>query len=113
VPAPDSLDELRARLRATQEAAERVVREVPPQGWSSGPERNAAADEIQALVTLLHALRDVVPPELWDEVREVIRQLLLLVRAFLDYAVERLEAERAGAAPAAGEPRGPQDIPVA
>jgi hypothetical protein len=106
----DALDELRERVRATTEAAERLVREVPPQGWATPQQRAAAADEAQALITLLQALRDVVPPELWEQVRETIRQLLLLLRAVLDYAVERLEHER--------PPRGAdgpdlQDIPVA
>jgi hypothetical protein len=68
---------------------------------------------MQALVALLHTLRDVVPDELWEQVREVIRQLLLLLRAILDLVVERLErpaGERA--AGTAGEPA-VQDIPIA
>jgi hypothetical protein len=116
VPEPDPLGELRDRLRATREAAERLAGEIPPQGWATHPERNAAAEEIQALVTLLHALREVVPPDLWEQVREVVRQLLLLVRALLDAVVERLEEDGARppavARPGAGGPA-VQDIPVA
>jgi hypothetical protein len=112
-PAPDPVDDLRDRLRATREAAERLARDVPPQGWASPKDREATASEIQALVALLQSLRDVVPEELWEQVREVVRQLLLLVRAILDLVVERLDE---GPRPAeAAARRGPpvQDIPIA
>src|SRR5215213_4941188 len=117
-PDPDHLDELRARLRATQEAAEKIAGRIPPQGWASDAERerSATAAEIQALVSVLHALRDVVPDDLWDHVREIVRQLLLLLRALLDVVVDRLGAEGAGGgATRAGRGAGPdlQDIPIA
>ncbi|MCW3001422.1 MAG: hypothetical protein JWQ20_720 [Conexibacter sp.] len=109
---PDSLEELRERLRQTQEAAERIAGRVPPQGWATPPERDDAAGEIQALIAVLQTLRDVIPPDLWDQVREVVRQLLLLLRAILDLVVDRLGAGQ----PAGGTPRtgGPdlQDIPI-
>lgn len=116
-PDPDPLDELRARLRATQEAAERIAGRIPPQGWASDaePERSATAAEIQALVSVLHALRDVVPADLWDLVREIVRQLLLLLRALLDVVVDRLGPEGAGGhGPRAGRGASPdlQDIPI-
>jgi hypothetical protein len=113
-PEPDPLAELRARLHETQEAAQRISGRVPPQGWASAEDRSATAEEIQALVSILHALRDVVPEDLWEQVRDVVRQLLLLLRAILDVVVDRLAADR----PAAGDPgprgRGPhlQDIPI-
>ena len=110
-PDPTRLDDLRARLRETQAAAERLAGE----GWAglSSPPRDQAeaADEIAALVGVLRALRDAMPDDLWEQVREIVRQLLVLLRALLDLVVERL-----GAGPAA--PRragGPdlQDIPIA
>jgi hypothetical protein len=116
---PIDLAELRERLRATQEAAERLAGHVPPQGWAatSDEERSRTADEVQALVAILHALRDLVPDDLWDEVREVVRRLLLLLRALLDVVVERLGAESTGGAGAAAGRRaggsGLQDIPIA
>lgn len=113
-PEPIRLDELRARLRETQAAAERLAGQVPPQGWASGRERTETAEEIQALVTVLSALRDVVPDELWEQVREIIRQLLLLLRALLDLVVERLGAdERVDVTGKAGPgAAGLQDIPI-
>jgi hypothetical protein len=109
---PDPIDDLRSRLRETQEAAERIAGRIPPQGWESAQERDEAAAEVRALVSVLQALRDLVPEDLWAQVREVIRQLLLLLRTILDLIVERL-----GGAGTAGdrERGGPQvqDIPIA
>jgi hypothetical protein len=113
---PDPIDDLRDRLRATQEAAERIAGRVPPQGWASEAERDGTAREVQALVSVLQTLRDLVPEELWDQVREVLRQLLLLLRAILDLVVERLSGPVAGARNGAeGGAAGPrvQDIPIA
>jgi hypothetical protein len=113
---PANLDELRERLRATQEAAEKLAGRVPPQGWAaaSGEERTETAAEIQALVGILHALRDLVPEELWEQIREITRRLLLLLRALLDLVVDRLGADDAGAQRRSGA-SGPdlQDIPIA
>ena len=112
---PIDLGELRERLRATQEAAEKLAGRVPPQGWASATssEREQTAAEIQALAGILHALRDLVPEDLWDEIREVVRRLLLLLRALLDVVVERLGAE--GERPERRSGGGPdlQDIPIA
>jgi hypothetical protein len=108
---PDPVDDLRERLRATQEAAERIAGRVPPQGWATAQERDATAGEVQALVAVLRALRDVVPDDLWEQVREVIRQLLLLLRAILDLVVERLSGEPGAAAGGVGAAE-VQDIPI-
>jgi hypothetical protein len=109
----DPFDDLRDRLKATQDAAERLVNGTPAQGWAaaSDEQRNQTAQEVQALLALLHALRDVVPPELWDEVREVVRRLLLLVRALLDFVAERLEPGRSADGPSEAPPV--EDIPIA
>ena len=116
-PEPEDLGELRARLRATQEAAERIAGKVPPQGWATAGEdaRSETAAEIQALIGVLHALRDIVGDDLWDQVREVARQLLLLLRALLDLVVERLGADGAGGRERGAGAAGPelQDIPIA
>jgi len=108
-PEADPFADLRERLRATQEAAERIAGSVPPQGWASPAQGEETAAEVQALVSVLTALKDLVPEELREQVREVTRQLLLLLRAVLDLVAERLAGPPQAAAP---RPR-VQDIPIA
>jgi hypothetical protein len=115
-PEPERLDDLRARLRETQAAAQRLADEIPPQGWATAHARSETAEEIQALVAVLRTLREVVPDDLWEQVREIVRQLLLLLRALLDLVVERLGADgRSAGAAGRGSRSGPdlQDIPIA
>jgi hypothetical protein len=113
-PEPIRLDELRARLRETQAAAERLAGQIPSQGWATARERNETAEEIQALLSILSALRGVVPDDLWEQVREIVRRLLLVLRALLDLVVERLGAdEHPGGTRATGAGgSGLQDIPI-
>jgi hypothetical protein len=113
-PDPDRLADLRDQLRATQEAAARLAgADVPPQGWAAPPRADGAggaepgiADELQQLVAVVASLRELVPPELQQQVTDLIRQVLLLVRAILDHVIDRLEPGRGG------EPE-VQDIPIA
>jgi signal transduction histidine kinase len=81
---PDPRTELRERVQAAQEAAERLA----------GEARHETRDELEALVGLLRTLRELVPAELQQQLTETIRQVLLLVRALIDFWVERLEAPR-------------------
>jgi hypothetical protein len=99
---PDPIEDLRAQVRATQEAAERLMGEVPPGGWEGPRERtNAFGEEVEALASLLQSLREVLPPDLREQVTELIRQLLLVLRALIDWWVSRLEdAPRPAAGPA-------------
>jgi hypothetical protein len=111
-PAADPLADLRDRLRETQRAAERLAGEesrVPPQGWASlpradGPEPGLG-DELAQLVAVVRSLRELVPPELQHQVIDLIRQVLILVRAILDRWIERLEPER-------GSEPDVEDIPI-
>lgn len=118
----DPIADLRERIRATQEAAERLAGEaadarrtwasgdVPPAGWATPHEHRERSDEVQALAALLQTLRDLVPAELEEQVREVLRQVLLLVRALIDWWVERIDGAPRAAAAAAGP--SVEDIPV-
>jgi hypothetical protein len=104
LPDPENADELRERLDAAHAAAERLVREaedaareatrdVPPRGWAS-PESGAAhapPPELQAVRALLELARGAVPPELLRQLGEALRELLLALRALIDFALERLE----------------------
>ena len=88
---PDPLSELRERVHAAQAAAERLAGEA--REHASELPRRDARDELDAL-------------ELQQQVSDVIRQVLLLLRAVIDYWVDRLDAPR----PAEVEV---QDIPIA
>ena len=90
----DPLTELRDRVLAAQAAAERLAGEARTQARELPRETR---DELDALVGLLRALRELVPPELQEQLSEVIRHVLLLLRAVIDFWVERLEAPRSGA----------------
>ena len=119
----DPLGDLRARITATHEAAQRLAGEaqhaareaasghVPPQGWAAPQDRAARQEEAQALVALLQALRELVPAELQAQLTEVIRQVLLLLRALIDWWVDHLE--QGPEAREHGRRDGPQDIPIA
>ena len=108
--------------REAYEAAERLVREAsaraeeaaqasstPPNGWSSGAERagrtNSAFPDVTALLALVDGLRGTLPPELARQLADALRELLIAIRAVLDYTIERLDR------PPDGE-REVEDIPI-
>jgi uncharacterized protein with von Willebrand factor type A (vWA) domain len=82
----DPLTELRDRVHAAQAAAERLAAEARSQSREL-PREN----ELEALVGLLRALRELVPPERQQQVSDLLRHVLLLLRAIIDFWVERLE----------------------
>jgi hypothetical protein len=87
----DPLAELRERLREAEESARRLADELP--GADARASTNGAtARDAEALAALLHTLRSLVPPELEEQLRDLIRQVLLLVRALIDRSLETLEA---------------------
>src|SRR4051794_32060850 len=106
-PDRDALEELRERVRATTEAAERIMAEKAPRsGWAAPPPAGEARSEIQSLIGLLESLRDLLPPELRTQVTELVRQLLLVLRALIDWLVDQLERGPRGDAPEV------EDIPI-
>jgi hypothetical protein len=110
----DPLEALRARVEAAQAAAERLAeeaaaaREEADERARAEPPRSAAeaAAEVQALAAVLHAARALLPEELWAQLCDLLRTLLVFVRAVLDWWIERLE----GRPPA---PPAVEDIPLA
>jgi hypothetical protein len=104
-PEPDGLGAARDHLDEAHAAADRLVREaqrqaegasgsprepVPPRGWDTRDAEESAAPDLQALLTLFDAVRDALPTELLRQLAEALRQLLLAVRAVLDWYIERL-----------------------
>lgn len=95
-----------AQERAEQ-AANDAAREVPPNGWANpgaAPGANAFPD-LGALIALVDGLRGQLPPELARPLADALRELLIAIRAVLDYTIEKLEQ------PPQGE-REVEDIPI-
>jgi hypothetical protein len=121
-PEDDPLELLRERIAATEEAARRLAGEtaearraatesgVPPAGWQTPEEHAERNSEVQALVVLLEAIRDLIPEELKEQFRELVRQLLLLVRALIDWWVERIDGRSSGSSGDGGP--AVEEIPV-
>lgn len=122
-PDDDPFAELRARIQDAKDAAERLHREtdgargaaasgVPLRGWATPEERQERADDVRGLAELVGALRDLVPEEFLHNLNDLIRQLLLLARAIIVWAIERITPEPTTPSPPA--PSGPdvEDIPV-
>ena len=90
--------------RAQFEEAERLVREaqraaeqaaagaVPPRGWAApGDDRPSAFPDLAQLTALIESLRGVVPPDLARQLADALRELLIALRAVLDWYIARLE----------------------
>jgi hypothetical protein len=107
---PEALHALRERLEATQRAAQglsddaaeqvRAAREgrPPPAGWDVPRRAEETGDELEALVRVLASLGDLLPPELRAQLGELVRQVLVFVRAVLDWWIDRLERQDTRAA---------------
>ncbi len=111
MPEGNGIEDLRGHIDAAHAAADRLVREateraqradeafrerladVPERGWDVPPDAEAApgTSELQTVVSLLGALRDAIPAELSQQLAEAVRELLLAVRALIDWYLARLE----------------------
>jgi hypothetical protein len=130
----DDVHDLRGHIDAAHQAADRLVREaqeraeradqafreqlgdVPPRGWEVPPEdKPHPAGELQLVVSLLGALRDAIPAELSQQLAEAMRELLLAVRALIDWYVDRLERLQIGSrrSQASHQDDRVEDIPIA
>jgi hypothetical protein len=122
LPDDDALRRLEARLDRASGAAERLIAEAaaesaaraanafrrpPPAGWQApeGEERATRGADVELLMHLVDTLRELVPPDLQRRLAEALRELLLAVRALINWYLERLERQR-------DEPAEVQDIPI-
>ena len=62
-----------------------------PRGGGVGDVGGVGGPELQALAALGDLLRSLVPAELQGQLVELVRQLLIAVRALIDWYLERLE----------------------
>jgi hypothetical protein len=67
----------------------------PPAGWQIPDDaRDGLSPELDPFVALVGALRDLIPPELQRRLVAALRELLLALRALIDWYLERLERRR-------------------
>ncbi len=110
---PDARDAVREAERLVREATERaeaIVREgaarVPPRGFDApGGGDGQPFPDLSALTGLLELARGALPPELQRQLAQALRELLIALRAVLDYSIDRLEAETPAPTPV-------EDIPI-
>jgi hypothetical protein len=107
----DPVEDLRLRVDAAQAAVERLAAAAREAGVGAGahdvPRAGAqAAGEVHGLATVVAAARAVIPEELWAHLVELVRGLLLVVRALVDGWLARLD----GPPPAPPEVH---DVPIA
>jgi hypothetical protein len=104
---PDPLSEMRTQVDAAYAAADRLVREAeaaarerarsagdpPPSGYEgerAAGERSAFGD-LQALAGLVDVARSSMPPEVARQLAAAARELLIALRALIDWWITRLE----------------------
>ena len=106
--------DLRERLRETTEAAKRLADEAraesgaqggdrpPSRGWESPRSEQPRSTDIADLVLLAEqtgvliaeVVRGLVPAELRQQFLDALRELLVAVRALIDWYLERLGRQR-------------------
>jgi hypothetical protein len=105
---------MRERLAAASDAAERLIasagdsrrRRPPPAGWQAPGSKSAAGTgDLERLLASARLLGELVPPEALERLSSALRELLLALRALIDFYLERLERTRS-------EPDRVQDIPI-
>ena len=116
---PDPLCQLGERLdratlqarRLAMQAAEAALRGAPippPSGWAApagDQDPQSEAGQFDGLLAAFASLRERVPPELQRRLAEAVRELLIAIRALLDWYIKRLDRERTTAGEA-------EDIPI-
>jgi hypothetical protein len=130
-PGPESaLRALEDRLARASDAAERLIAEAagaalrtPPSGWAAPGDRARAEngqggeqgaghggaehedEDLSTVLAFVRSLRDLIPPELQRRLAEALRELLLALRALIDWYLERLDQRRKTPTPV-------EDIPI-
>jgi hypothetical protein len=93
----DPLDAVREAERLVREATERAERlgaEVPPGGYQDQQSGGAGAPpfpDLSAITHLVELARGSLPPDLQRQLQQALRELLIALRAVLDYSIDRLE----------------------
>jgi len=90
---------------ANERAAEAARRTAPPRGYDVPREDGHAFPDLSSLNAILDLARQGLPPDLQRQLQQALRELLIALRAVLDYSIDRLEPEAPESAPV-------EDIPI-
>ena len=115
----DALRRLEERLERASAAAERLIAEAaagaagsaggkpPPAGWQmpSNVESGRGSADGEMLAQVIQSLRELIPPDLQRRLVEALREVLLAVRAVIDWYLARVDQRGT-------EPATVQDIPI-
>ncbi len=120
----DALGRLEERLDRASRAAERLLADAtmrvtegrgsgesatpPPAGWQqpdAGRDHESSPPDADLLLGLFAVVRDRIPPDLQQRLAEAIREVLLALRALIDWYLERTDRARSG-------PAKVEDIPI-
>jgi hypothetical protein len=121
-PVTDALGRLEERLDRVSQAAEQLLADAaervaaddrpgrpPPAGWQQpAAERDPISPllaDSDLLLALYGALRDRIPPDLQQRLAEAVREVLLALRALIDWYLEWTERTHS-------DPAAVQDIPI-
>ena len=67
----------------------------PPAGWQTADDGDRdPTSELDPLVALAQAMRDLIPPDLQQRLIAALREVLLALRALIDWYLERLDRQR-------------------
>jgi sugar-specific transcriptional regulator TrmB len=108
----DALRRLEQRLSSASDAAERLIAEAartsrpPPAGWQANVDEERRGGELDALLQAFQSLRELIPPEVMQRLAAALKELLLAIRAVIDWYLERVDRRRAQ------EPSEVEDIPI-
>jgi hypothetical protein len=71
---------------------------TPPRpGFGHGPPRLGGGPDLRPLFALIDVMRSALPSELRDQFNSLVREVLLTLRALIDWYLERLGGEKAEA----------------
>ena len=104
----ERLDAVREAERLVREATERAEEaarsSIPPRGYDV-PRGASPFPDLSSLNALLDLARHSLPPDLQRQLQQALRELLIALRAILDYSIDRLE-------PSPPESTPVEDIPI-
>jgi hypothetical protein len=92
----DAVREAERLVREATARAQQIAGDVPPRGYEE-PRRDASPPpfpDLSALAGLVELARGSLPPDLQRQLQQALRELLIALRAVLDYSIDRLEPGR-------------------